>query len=207
MSSEFTTTLILILYLAGFAALHSLMASLPFKRRVRRILGEKIHPWYSIAFSAIAFMTILPLAYLVYLHPGRVLYVAPSPWRWVMVSGQVLFGLWFLRAFADAPHRFEVPLQLAGPKGQKAEPLSIRGVYCWVRDPFLLSGFFIIWLTPFMTTNLLALYIFVTVYLYLGSLHWEKRLIAQFGDAYRAYLTQVPRTIPWKGRCCPIPET
>jgi protein-S-isoprenylcysteine O-methyltransferase Ste14 len=197
------SALILVIYLACFAAIHSLMASLPFKRRAKEILGRRTERWYPAIFSLAALVTVLPLVYLVYLFPGKVLYVVPSPWRWVMVAGQLLAGLVSMRAFIDAPHRFKVPLQLAGPRSSEAELLNPHGIYCWMRDPFLLSGFLIIWLTPFMTTNILILYAMVTIYLYLGSLHWEKRLLAQFGDEYRDYQRRVPRMVPWRGRSCP----
>jgi len=197
------SALVLVIYLASFAAIHSLMASLPFKRRAAKVLGSRTERWYPAIFSLSALAMVLPLVYLVYLFPGKILYVVPSPWRWAMVAGQVLAGLLSLRAFVDAPHRFRVPLQLLGPEASEAKPLAPRGIYCWIRDPFLLSGFLIIWLTPFMTTNILILYAIVTVYLYLGSLHWERRLIAQFGDEYRSYQSRVPRMIPWRGRVCP----
>ena len=113
-----------------------------------------------------------------------------------MVAGQVLAGILSIRAFTDGPHRFKVPLQLAGPSASESENLAPRGIYCWMRDPFLLSGLLIIWLTPFMTTNILILYIMVTIYLYLGSLHWEKRLLAQFGEEYREYQRLVRRIVP-----------
>lgn len=198
--SPIDSALLLALYLIAFAAVHSLMASLPFKRRAAKILGSRIDPWYPAIFSASAFVMVLPLVYLVYLFPGKILYVVPSPWRWTMVAGQILAGLLSVRAFVDAPHRFRVSLQLAGPRAAGAEALEPQGVYRWIRDPFLLSGFLIIWLTPFMTTNILILYAAVTVYLYLGSLHWERRLLAQFGDEYRSYQKRVPRAVPWRGR-------
>jgi protein-S-isoprenylcysteine O-methyltransferase Ste14 len=190
------SALILMIYLACFAAIHSLMASLRFKRRAQKILGRRMDPWYPAIFSLTALVTILPLVYLIYLFPGKVLYVVPSPWRWAMVAGQVLAGILSIRAFTDGPHRFKVPLQLAGPSASMGENLAPRGIYCWIRDPFLLSGVLIIWLTPFMTTNILILYAMVTVYLYLGSLHWERRLLAQFGEEYREYQRVVRRIVP-----------
>jgi protein-S-isoprenylcysteine O-methyltransferase Ste14 len=197
------SALVLVIYLACFAALHSLMASLSFKRKGQKILGHRTGPWYPVIFSLAALVMVLPLVYLVYLFPGKVLYVVPAPWRWAMVAGQVLAGLLSIRAFTDGPHRFKVPLQLAGPRSSEVERLAPRGTYCWMRDPFLLSGFLIIWLTPFMTTNILILYVMITIYLYLGSLHWEKRLLIQFGDEYREYQRRVPRMVPWRGRICP----
>jgi methanethiol S-methyltransferase len=51
-----------------------------------------------------------------------------------------------------------------------------------------------------MTENLLLVYIIITVYLFLGSLHWESRLLAQFGEAYVLYQTKVPRIIPRRNK-------
>jgi protein-S-isoprenylcysteine O-methyltransferase Ste14 len=120
-----------------------------------------------------------------------------------MILGQFLVGYLTIRSFKDAPHRFSVKAQLSKPGSADAKPLGIKGVYCWIRDPFLLSGLLQIWLTPFMTSNLLIVYALTTVYLFLGSLHWEKRLLSQFGQEYRSYQKQVPRLLPWKNFCSP----
>ncbi|MDD3042545.1 MAG: isoprenylcysteine carboxylmethyltransferase family protein [Methanosarcinaceae archaeon] len=191
------STIILVFCLVTFAALHSFMASLPFKRRIVRVLGARADILFMPVFSLIAVLTILPLVYLLYKNPGPILYVVPSPWRWLMVGGQVITAIVASRAMLDAPHRFKIRSQLATPKTPEAGgALDIRGIYRWVRDPFLLSGLIIIWLTPFMTVNLLVIYILTTIYLYLGSLHWEKRLTSQFGDEYREYRKRVHRIIP-----------
>ncbi len=44
------------------------------------------------------------------------------------------------------------------------------------------------------------IYILTTIYLFLGSLHWESRLVSQFGDEYREYQKRVHRIIPHSGR-------
>jgi protein-S-isoprenylcysteine O-methyltransferase Ste14 len=191
-----SSTIILILCLVAFAAIHSFLASLRFKRFIRRALGSKADKLYIPAFSLIAVVTILPLAYLLYKNPGPFLYIIPSPWRWLMVGGQLSAAIVAPMAFRDAPHRFRVSSQLSGSGTAEAGHLDIRGIYRWVRDPFLLSGLVIMWLTPFMTVSLLIIYILTTVYLYLGSLHWESRLVAQFGDEYREYQKSVHRIIP-----------
>jgi protein-S-isoprenylcysteine O-methyltransferase Ste14 len=191
------------LYLVGFAALHSLLASLPAKKMARRYFGSHVDPWYPVLFSAIAVVTILPLVALLIRYPGSVLYIVPSPWIWLFLLAQLLIGLATLRAFLDAPHRFLVSAQLAMPSSPDAFSLGIKGIYCWIRDPFLLSGLLLMWLTPFMTGNLLLVYLMATIYLFLGSLHWESRLLAQFGEDYVDYRSEVPRMIPrrnkWKG--------
>ncbi|MCG7853639.1 MAG: isoprenylcysteine carboxylmethyltransferase family protein [Methanosarcinaceae archaeon] len=192
--------MILVLCLGAFAAIHSLMASLPFKRLIIRVLGSNADILYMPVFSLIAVLTILPLAYLLYKNPGPFLYIVPSPWRWLMIGGQLVAAIVAPRALLDAPHRFKIRSQLSAPKTPEAGPLNIRGIYRWVRDPFLLSGLVIIWLTPFMTVNLLVIYLLTTLYLYMGSLHWETRLVSQFGDEYREYQRQVHRIFPQSER-------
>jgi protein-S-isoprenylcysteine O-methyltransferase Ste14 len=76
------------------------------------------------------------------------------------------------------------------------EPLRPRGIYRYVRDPFLLTGLVQMWFMPFMTIRLLVLFILSSIYLCLGSLHWEMRLKAQFGEEYEEYRKKVPRFIP-----------
>jgi len=190
------STIILIFNLFTFAAIHSFTASLHFKRLVRRILGSKVEALYLPGYSLITLLTLSPLAYLLYKFPGRVIYKISSPWRWLMVGGQVIASAASLKAFQDAPHRFKLRSQLSGPETPEATPLNIRGIYRWIRDPFLLSGLVTMLLTPIMTVNLLVIYILTTIYLFLGSLHWETRLVAQFGDEYREYQKRVHRTIP-----------
>jgi protein-S-isoprenylcysteine O-methyltransferase Ste14 len=191
-----SSVLVLVLSLVAFAAIHSLIASLRFKRLLTRILGSKTDILYLPVYSLIAVLTLLPLIYLLYKNPGPILYIIPSPWRWIMVGIQLIAGLAAPKALLDGYHRFKVHSQLAGPKAPDADHLDIKGIYRWVRDPFLLSGLIIFWLTPFMTVNLLIIYILATVYLYLGSLHWESRLVAQFGDEYLEYQKKVHRIIP-----------
>lgn len=182
--------------LIAFAAIHSLTASLPFKRFVMKAAGPGAEKLYLPAYSLLTVLTIFPLVYQLYKNPGRVLYKIPSPWRWLMVGGQLIAGILAPLAFRDAPHRFKISSQLSGPQASEDGSLKIRGIYRWVRDPFLLSGLIGIWLTPFMTVNLLIVYLLTTVYLFLGSLHWETRLVAQFGDEYREYQKKVHRIIP-----------
>jgi protein-S-isoprenylcysteine O-methyltransferase Ste14 len=195
-------SLIQVAYLAAFATMHSLLASKQFKDFAWRIFGpEMMDRWYMTFYTVFAAISFLPLAVMLLLFPGQMLYVIPSPWRWLMVGVQLLSAAWIVKGFTDSPHRFSISQQLS--KSEEAKPLIPRGVYCYVRDPFLISGLLGMWLTPFMTTMLLVTYLLSSLYLYLGSLHWETRLLAQFGKEYVDYQKKLPRAIPWKGSQCP----
>ena len=181
-------------YLPAYAALHSLLVSRQFKSLVWRIFGPGMDSWYVKFFSIFAAITLAPLALLFLLSPGKRLYTIKSPWRWLMVTGQLMASIATVLAFTDAPHRFSISQQLR--KAENPEPLNPRGIYRFVQDPFLLSGLLQMWLTPFMTSRLLVLYAMTSVYLFLGSLHWERRLRYQFGKEYEDYQKEVPRVIP-----------
>lgn len=172
------------------------MASLSFKRFIVRVLGSWADKLYLPIYSLIATIMLLPLIYLLKKYPGRLLYKIPSPWSWLMVGGQMIAFFAAPKALLDGSHRFRIHSQLSGPTAPDAAPLNIRGIYRWVRDPFLLSTLIMMLLTPVMTVNWLILYILTTIYLYLGSLHWEKRLVSQFGEEYREYQKRVHRLIP-----------
>jgi protein-S-isoprenylcysteine O-methyltransferase Ste14 len=181
--------------------MHSFLASKQVKSFAWRIFGPGMDRWYMTFFTIFAVITFLPLAAMLLLFPGRKLYVIRPPWRWLMVGVQILSAAWIVKGFTDSWHRFSVSQQLS--KSKEAKPLAPRGVYCYVRDPFLISGLLGMWMTPFMTTKLLVTYLLASIYLYLGSLHWETRLLAQFGREYADYQKKVPRMIPWKGNQCP----
>lgn len=194
----FSIILLVVFCLVAFAVIHSIMASLPFKRIIRRYFGSRAETLYGPVYNLIAILTIIPLAYFLYKYPGDFLYIIPSPWRWLMMGGQLFGAIIGARALRDARNRFELRGQLASPNTPEAGVMDVQGIYKWIRDPFLLSGLLIIWLTPFMTVNLLIVYILTTVYLCIGSVHTEKRLVSQFGDEYREYQKRVHRIIPRK---------
>jgi protein-S-isoprenylcysteine O-methyltransferase Ste14 len=56
-------------------------------------------------------------------------------------------------------------------------------------------------MTPVMTSTLFALYLGLSLYLYIGSLFEERRFLLEFGAAYQAYQQKVPRLFPgWPRR-------
>jgi protein-S-isoprenylcysteine O-methyltransferase Ste14 len=65
-----------------------------------------------------------------------------------------------------------------------------------VRHPLYTCGLLIVWLSPVMTWNLLALILGLTVYILVGIHFEERKLRREFGEAYAAYQRRVPALIP-----------
>jgi protein-S-isoprenylcysteine O-methyltransferase Ste14 len=201
------SVLTLVVCFVVWAVVHSLLASLPFKDWTRRVLGQGVDRWYRLAYVVFASVSGLPLLLMVAVLPDRALYSVPSPWRWLMRGGQgLVLGAAIWAVLETGPTYFLGLSQLLARESGRANTLQVRGFYCWVRHPLYLFSMVILWLNPDMTVNLLTFYSLVTLYFAIGSLHEERRLLAEFGDAYRDYQRQVPWMIPIPGRCYAPPQ-
>lgn len=197
----------MLLLTAAWSALHSALASMPSKRLAHRLFGGASARLYRITYNAVSGLTLLPLLAFVAWQPGRYLYNVPPPVSWILLGGQatavavMVFGL----LQNDAWH-FLGLRQLAEPLVE-GSPLTTRGLYRYVRHPLYTAGFAFLWLTPFMTSTLFVFYFGLSVYLYIGSIFEERRLVLEFGPAYREYQRRVPRLFPtpFRRRTAPAP--
>lgn len=194
--SPLTSAAVMLVAVAAYGALHSWLAALSAKQWARRVLGAPAGRLYRVTFNGIGIVTLLPLLAFVAWQPGRPLYSLPPPFLWIFLAGQAaalaVIALGLLQT--DVWH-FLGLRQLFEPAGE-APRLTTSGLYRYVRHPLYTAGFVFIWLTPVMTTTLFAFYFGLSLYLYVGSVFEERRLLAEFGEAYRAYQRRVPRLIP-----------
>jgi protein-S-isoprenylcysteine O-methyltransferase Ste14 len=65
-----------------------------------------------------------------------------------------------------------------------------------VRHPLYFFSLLFIWLNPQMTLASLLFNLLATLYFWVGSIYEERRLTAEFGEAYKAYRREVPRLLP-----------
>jgi protein-S-isoprenylcysteine O-methyltransferase Ste14 len=195
------SVLILIIFFTAYAVLHSLLAGLPVKNWAQRVFGAGVERWYRLVYNIIGGITLLPLFPLLAWLPTQTLYIVPAPWRWLMVGGQLLAlvalavtllqtGLFYFLGLA----------QVVAERPAESGTLNVGGFYGWVRHPLYFFCLLFLWLTPIMTINLLTAYLLFTLYFYLGSFFEERRLLAEFGSAYRDYQQRVPRLIPVRFR-------
>lgn len=211
---------LLVIYILGYVLLHSLLASLPVKAWVQHTLGDQVNRWYRLGYNVVAVVLLLPLPVVLALLPDQVLYVVPAPWRWLMLAGQgvALLGLlattrqtdtsYFLGfsqlreqpAAANTGNPADHPVDHSGNHSPDPsvgdDTLVTDGLYGYVRHPMYAFSILLVWLSPAMSSNLLAVILLLSLYMYIGSFHEEHRLIQVFGDQYRAYQQRVPRLLP-----------
>lgn len=194
-----------LLAVALWAALHSLLASNRVKAAARRRFGPAADRSFRLLYNLIGVLTLLPVLGVPALLPGAMLYAFPPPWATVAFILQFLALLLILVGLMQTGVLGFLGIEQLMRSNPGADPtLQVAGLYAWVRHPLYSAGLAFIWLTPIMTASTLALFLGLTLYIYIGSIFEERRLVSEFGEPYREYQRRVPRLIPrpwrrWRG--------
>ncbi|HKZ54515.1 MAG TPA: isoprenylcysteine carboxylmethyltransferase family protein [Anaerolineales bacterium] len=190
-----------LLAVAGYGVLHSVLASRWAKRRARQTLGPAADRFYRLIYNLVGGATLLPVLAVVGLEPGELLYRLPLPWSAIALVGQALAALVIVLGLlqTDLRHFLGLRQMIRGDEGPPSS-LVVTGLYRWVRHPLYSAGLVFLWLTPLMTTSMLAFNFGFTLYILIGSAFEERRLMEEFGQAYADYRRRVPRLIPRFGR-------
>jgi protein-S-isoprenylcysteine O-methyltransferase Ste14 len=186
-----------LLAVALYGILHSLLASPPAKAAARRWLGTPATRLYRLAYNLIAAVTLLPVLAVPAAYPGPTLYRLEPPWQLAALAGQLAaLGLLAIGLLQSDVRHFLGLRQLMESEPGEPPALMVKGLYRWVRHPLYTAGLIFLWLTPLMTTSLLAFNFGLSLYILIGSVFEERRLLAEFGQAYADYQKRVPRLIP-----------
>ena len=160
---------ILLLSWLGYAVLHSLLAALGFKRWLLTRWPD-LGPAYRLAFNVLAVVLLIPPLWLTMAWSGALLWAWSGAWAWL----------------ANA-------LALAAVAGFVLSPL-----HRYVRHPWYSLGLLILWTRDMDEARLIST-LCITLYLWLGSLLEERKLLAFHGEAYARYRARVAGLIPLPG--------
>lgn len=192
-----SSSILILLAVFIYGLVHSLLASLWAKEQTRRWFGGLADRWYRILYNLIAVASFLPVFALLVLLPDRGFYRIPFPWAlitlifqglavFILLAGLLQTGIWSFLGFN----------QLVKPEGENPPILVVSGLYRWVRHPLYTAGLLIIWLSPLMTNNILALNTGLTLYIIIGAFFEERKLVREYGEAYIRYRKATPMLIP-----------
>jgi methanethiol S-methyltransferase len=177
---------------ALWAALHSLLLREGLRARLQNALGLRTAV-YRLLYSVFSVTTVLPVLMYYWHLAGMRSHLWPWPWLVFQLLLQAVgWGLmfWASRSFSRQG------LDLFGWSQAHAadEPtpvLAASGAYARMRHPMNVAGIVIIWARPLDAADLVT-NVVLTAYMILGSIHEERRLRRQFGEAYRDYAAKVP---------------
>ncbi|MEJ2512493.1 MAG: isoprenylcysteine carboxylmethyltransferase family protein [Anaerolineales bacterium] len=180
--TPFTIPAAALLY--GF--IHSLIAANGFKHLIYRLLGEGAKKYYRLFYSLFASVTLLPVLILPAVIPDQTLYKIPEPLVYFTVFIQIVSVLLLVYSVLQTGALQFIGLSQAfGLK--REDKLNTGGLYRYMRHPLYTFSLLVLWLTPTMTRNFALLYAALTVYIIIGAIFEERKLLQTFGAAYQEY--------------------
>jgi protein-S-isoprenylcysteine O-methyltransferase Ste14 len=197
--------------LAGFAILHSGLASMRLKANIRRRIGERAYlGLYRIIFNTVSVIAFVPVMLLVGLTPGPVIWHMSGRAAVVVVQIVCALGLVYAGSQIDLGRLAGVRQLRAYIRGEALplppEPFVRHGMYGLVRHPLYACLIVSLWAVPTMRAAHLVFALGTTVYFVVGGTLEEHRLIAEMGETYIHYRAQVPFLIPFvhipPASCC-----
>jgi len=185
----------LIFFIVLWGIVHSILASLRFKDFLCRTLGNGFMKFYRLLYNLFAVLSILPALYLMVSLPDQPLYAFPAPWSYLLRAGQAVSALLLLVAVLQTDVLSFVGLRQLVEKEEKSA-LVKNGLYRIVRHPLYTFSLLILWLSPAMTVNSFIVYTALTIYIVIGAVFEERKLLREFGQEYQEYRSATPMLIP-----------
>ncbi len=187
----------ILLACAVYGVIHSVLASNTAKALAARWFGQTARQrYYRLFFVFAAFATTLPLLALVPLLPDHTIYRIPAPWVILTLLVQALAVIVLVVGVLQTGALAFLGIRQFLEAAPSHEKLVTGGLYRRVRHPLYAAAFLLLWLTPVMTWNLLALNLGISAYMIIGTIFEERKLVQQFGEEYVEYRQRTPRIIP-----------
>ncbi len=185
----------LILAIALWGLIHSLLASLSFKNFFRRTLGAGFMNFYRLLYNLFSVVSFGFIVYLMVILPDKNLYRVPHPWSYLMQTGQGISALLLFVAVLQTDM-----LSFAGLRQlieeERVGKLVTDGLYRFVRHPLYTFSLLVLWLSPSVTVNSFIVYLALTLYVLVGAFFEERKLLREFGKEYANYRAVTAMLIP-----------
>ncbi len=188
----------------AYGLVHSLLASEGSKQWFTRRLDERAyHGLYRLYFNVLAVLLFIPIALMIVFYDNRIAWQFDLRWELPLMVLQAvgIIGLVLSLLQIDGGRFIGLAQANAYVSGDDLplppENLTTTGVYRLVRHPLYFFSLLIIWPVTTMTYAYLGFAIGTTLYMVVGSLYEERRMIEYFGQAYRDYRAQVAWIIPF----------
>jgi len=191
----------LIFFWTAFCFLHSFMITPAVTEFLKKKLGQYFR-FYRLFYNAFSILILVP----VLLYSAAMTEQPFFSWQGYLLPLRYLLlfsGLWFF--YAGSRH-YNMRTFLGITQVSKGVNHGLinssgiidkGGVLGIVRHPFYTGSFLLIWAGNLDQTRL-AINLILSVYLVVGTMLEEKKLLAEFGDVYRQYQSEVSMLFPWK---------
>ena len=192
--------LFLALAWTAYCTLHSAMISETVTRFLKRRLGDSFR-FYRLFFNSVAVLTLIPVLW--YSHSLRQEAIVRWEGVWLVLQ-YLLMACGVLLVIAGGRHyslrQFVGISQLQGASSgglAAGGGIDSSGVLGLVRHPWYTAVVLLLWARNLDMAALVGNGV-LTVYIVVGTLLEERKLVHEFGDAYRSYQRRVSMFVPLK---------
>ena len=184
-----------------WCAIHSGMIWVTVTDYLKRRLGSA-YRFYRLLFNAVAAVTLIPVVLYSLLIQGPVVF----RWTGFMVVFQVFLLVGGVGLFLAGARHYDL-FQFLGLRQivtgssegglTKTGALDTTGILRITRHPWYLGVLMLLWAGDLHVSTLVGNLV-LTVYLLVGAMLEERKLVLEFGDEYRGYQQRVSMLIPFK---------
>lgn len=192
--------LFLALAWTAYCTLHSAMISETATNFLKRALGDSFR-FYRLFFNAIALLTLIPVLWFAHSFKDEVILRWQGAW---LVPKYLLQACGILLVVAGGWHysllQFLGLSQIRKAYAGGLAPgggIDSSGVLGLVRHPWYTAVVLLLWTGDLNMAALVGNSV-LTVYVMVGTLLEERKLVHEFGDAYRSYQGRVSMFVPLK---------
>ena len=195
------TFLILIALWTAFCFLHSYMITPVFTAFVKKNTGTS-YRYYRLFYNIFSFFFLIPVVIYSYSIMGKPFFT----WHGYLLPVRYLLLLCSLCIFYAGSRHYNMrtflginQIHASVDHGliNTSGTIEKEGMMGVVRHPFYSGSFLLIWAGNLDTMRLIINSI-LSIYLIIGTLLEEQKLVAEFGDIYRSYQKEVSMLFPWK---------
>jgi methanethiol S-methyltransferase len=186
---------------AAYCALHSYLISIRFSNLMARLL-KNYYAFYRLFYVLISFVLIVPLINYSSQLDNEIIITYSSTLnilRYVLISGSLLMFFWAFFFDYDSLSFFGIRQILNFGKTRetnRSNELKRKGLLGIMRHPMYLALIIYLWCQIFRTADIVA-NIVLTLYVIIGTILEEKKLVLEFGETYKKYQKEVPMLIPF----------
>jgi len=187
----------------AYCGIHSALISITVTDFLKRTLGDnyRFHPLF---FNIFSVSTVVPL--LIYSHSARWETELFFVWKgYVRIIQYGLMALGVILAITGARHYNMVQFlgiqqilkRRSGTAMTESGEFDSSGALGIVRHPWYLAVFILLWARDLNLAGFI-INLVLSVYLIIGTLLEERKLVLEFGERYKVYQRQVSMFIPLK---------
>ena len=185
----------LFLLWCSFCLVHSFLASDWIKRKIKSITGIYFR-YYRFSYSVFAVIHLAIVLVYQFSIPGRVL------WQNSFLIGllAILWGAVGIIIMFISIYKYFFYLSGIDVFTKQSAPstLQLDGMHRYTRHPLCLGTLIVVWslfvLFPLLS-NLVAT-LTITAYTLIGIRMEERKLLVEYGESYKKYISEVPRLFP-----------